>query len=487
MADMLRKTLRATALTLAFAGAAVTPPVAAEDGIKLPALGDGASSLFSTQQEYELGRAWLKVFRAQVRTVDDPLLQDYLEDLLYRLAAHSQLSDRRLDLVVVENPTMNAFAVPGGVVGVHTGLFMYADNEAQLASVLAHELAHLSQRHFARSVDQQRRASVPAMAGMLAALVLAATAGGDAGIAAMTATQAASLQSQLRYSRLHEQEADRIGMETLAAAGFDPNAAPAMFENMLQSYRHASRPPEFLLTHPLTESRVSDTRARARQHPRQMHVDNIDYQLMRVRAELRIVGGPTEAVRRLRGRLQGQSRHPEADHYGLALAYTDLGQPERAREHLAPLLEKRPGHIAYVVADARIHMSSGEFSQAIAKLERALRLSPDNHPLVMTYAEALLRDNQPHRGEALLQEHIKRHPENPHVWYLLAETHGLAGNIIGVHQARAEYFVLHGALDRARMQLGYALPLIEGDELKTLRIRERMREIEQIKARMERL
>lgn len=466
---------------------AATAAGADDGGLKLPELGDSSSSLISGRQEYELGRAWLKVFRSQVRTVNDPLLQDYLENLIYQLAVHSQLKDRRLEVVVVDNPTINAFAVPGGVIGVHNGLFLYADNEAQLASVLGHELAHLSQRHFARGVEAQQRAAIPTMAGLLASLVLAATAGGDAGMAAMTATQAAALQNRLNYSRQNEQEADRIGMDTLVEAGYDPNAFAGMFGNMQSMYRYAGqRPPEFLLTHPLTESRISDARNRARDYPRKVYIDNLDYQLMRARVEQQIAGNSGDAIKRFKARLKN-SRQPEADHYGLALAYLHAGQINDARKELKPLIDKEPRRLAYVVTDAEIDISAGNYDTAIAKLERQLRVNPNNHPLTMTYADALLKAQQPHKAEAVLAEHVKIHPNNPSIWYLLAETHGLAGNIVGVHQARAEYFVLSGVLDRAQQQLGYALPLVRGDNLTTAKIEERIRQIEDMKQAMKKL
>jgi len=467
-------------------------PASAEEADRnatLPELGDSSSGLFSTQMEYDLGRAWLKAFRSQVRVDPDPQLQVYLEELIYRLATNSQLTDRRLQIVVVDNRTINAFAVPGGVIGVHNGAFLVATSEAELASVLSHELAHLSQRHFARGVEQQQKASVPTMAAMLGALVLAATAGGDAGIAALTATQAAALQNQLSFSRENEQEADRIGMSTLVGAGYDPNAFPTMFDNMQSSMRFSSgrNIPEFLLTHPLTESRISDTRNRAREYPRKVFVDNLDFQLMRARVEMRYAENPGEAIKRFKARLKNSPRSPEADHYGLALAYTAQGDTARAREQLAPLLQKDPRRIAYVIADTQIDLTAGQYQQAIAKLQQQLLISPGNHPLTMTLADALLKANQPQRAEAVLAEHVKTHREDPSVWYLLAETHGLAGNIVGVHQARAEYFVLTGALDQAQQQLKYALPLVRNDNLTSAKIEARMRQISDMKEMMKRL
>lgn len=456
--------------------------------VALPALGDSASANFSSQQEYELGRAWLKMFRSQVRTLSDPLLQDYMEYLIYKLASNSPLKDRRLEVVIVDNPTINAFAVPGGVIGVHNGALLSADNEAQLASILGHELAHLSQRHFARGVEQQQASALPTMAGMLGALVLAATARGDAGLAAMAATQAAAQQNMLRFSRENEQEADRVGMETLAKSDYDPNAFAGMFENMLAANRYIGRnPPEFLLTHPLTESRVSDARNRAREFPRKVYVDNLDYQLMRARVEVQLASSNAEAVKKFKARLKGSTRNGEAEHYGLVLAYLQAGQLKEAREQLDPLLQKDARRLAYILADTDIDVATGQPDRAATKLLTQLRVNPGNYPLSMAYADALLKSSQPQLAEAVLQEQVKTRPTDPYVWYELAETHGLAGNILGVHQARAEYFVLSGVLDKAEQQLNYALKLVRSDEITTAKINERIRQIKTLKQQMEKM
>ena len=476
--------------SLLHAGILLHVDVAFADGndLALPDLGDSASANFSTQQEYELGRAWLMMFRSQVKTVSDPLLQDYMEYLVYKLASYSPLEDRRLEVIIVDNPTINAFAVPGGVVGIHNGSFLYADNEAQLASIIGHELAHLSQRHFARGVEQQKEAMLPTLAGMLGALVLAATARGDAGIAAMAATQAAAQQNQLRFSRQNEQEADRIGMETLEKAGYDPNAFAGMFENMEAANRFSGHNvPEFLLTHPLTESRISDARNRAREYPRKVYVDNLDFQLMRARVEVQLADTSADAVRKFKARLKDSTRNLEADHYGMALAYLQAGQFKEAHEQLDPLLQKDSHRIAYAVTDANIDVAAGNADQAVDKLRTQLRVNPGNYPLTMAYADALLKANQPQMAEQVLEQEVKERPHDPYVWFQLAETHGLAGNILGVHQARAEYYVLTGVLDKAVQQLNYALKLVRNDDITTAKINERIRQINALKEQMAKL
>lgn len=445
--------------------------------VNLPELGDSSSALISPIQEYQLGQKWLRAYRSQVPTYSDPLLHSYLESLLNKLARYSELKDRRLDLIIVNNPTMNAFAVPGGVIGVHTGLFLYAESEGQLSSVLSHELAHLSQRHFARSVEKQQQNSIPTMAALLASLVLAATAGGDAGMAAMTVTQAAALDSQLRFSRQNEQEADRIGMQTMIGAQEDPYAVSAMFERMLQATRYSRKPPEFLLTHPITESRIADSLNRAQKFPRNQYPESLDFHLMRARIQLKHESTPQVAVKHFAEELKGESLAPEASRYGLVLALTQTHQTERARAEIAPLLEKAPQKPAYILALADIEAADKNYSQALAILEAGLVSSPDHHAFNTRYAELLLEAGNYPLAEEVLEQHVQRHPKDDYLWYLLAEVHGLAGDILGVHEARAQYYILNGVFDKAQVQLQNALKLATGSYPKTAILEEKLKQV----------
>ncbi len=455
--------------------------------LKLPNLGESSNSLFSPEQEYRLGRAWLRMFRSQAPTLDDPLLHDYLETLLYKLVTHSELQDRRVDLVVVDNPVINAFAVPGGVVGVHTGLLLYAQSEDELATVLAHEIAHLSQRHFSRGVEQQKKQQPLAMAGMLAGLVLIATTGSSAGLAALNASQAAALEAQLRFSRGNEQEADRIGMQTMAEAGMDPHAAPAMFERMLAASRYSggNRVPEFLRTHPLSENRIADTRNRARQYPRQVRPENLQFNLMRVRAQVHHSDNPQRAVAEFRSELKGDTLSREAALYGLVLALLQAGQHTEARREMDRLLAFSPNQIEYIIASAEIDQAIGEAQSAVRSLYRELRLCPGNHALTMAYAQALQQDNQAHIAEEVLIEQSRLRPNDPGLWYLLAEVSGLSGNIVGLHRARAEYFILNGALNQAERQLDYALRLSQQDYHTSALVNQRRQDVVELRWQME--
>jgi beta-barrel assembly-enhancing protease len=439
----------------------------------IPDFGEG--NAVSLSQEYLMGRAWLMQFRRQAPILSDPLIQDYTENLIYQLAVTSQLRDRRLEVVVVDNKSINAFAVPGGVVGVHNGLILSAHSEAQMASVLGHELAHLSQRHFSRGQENAAKSGKMALAGMLAGMVAIAAGGGDAGIAAVAGSQAASQDASLRYSRLHEQEADRVGMQNLVAAGMDPKGAAGMFEVMLaESRKYGSRPPEFLMTHPLTESRVADARNRAGQFPARMYEDNPEFHLMRARVELSFIEEPAEAVAYFRKkRKESKGAEAVASQYGLILALSQNGEYAEARQLLAPMREYKPSNMTYALAETDIDLAEEKFDQAIAKLKKGVELVPGNHPITIQLGKAYFKAGRYVEADELLTAHAQLKPTNVTLWYWLAEVQGLAGNRYGLHQSRAEYFFLNGAMPPALEQLNLALKLAP-DDVAVERINRRM-------------
>lgn len=474
------KILRPTLLTLA---CLLATPAPASD---LPSLGDASSAIVSPDQEHQLGRAWLNVLRGQVRSLSDPLLKDFVESSVYRLAETSQLEDRRLVFVLLDSPQLNAFAAPGGVIGVNGGLFLHAQTEAEYASVLAHELAHLSQRHFARGLEEQKRMQVPLMAAMLAGVVAAAAGGGDAGIAAIASTQAAAIQAQRRFSRQNEQEADRIGILNLQQAGYDPHAMPSMFERLMRQYRYTQAPPEFLLTHPLSESRVADTRNRAEQYADSGKRDSLRYQLMRARVQLHYENSPGLAAKRFRALLD-ENPQLDAARYGLALAQTRSGQLDAAGRTLQPLLAEAPNDIAFNLAQVDIDLAANRLDATDQRLQRLLALYPSSYPLGYYRSELLRKQNRPAEAERLLDGLLAERPGDAELWYQQAETRGLSGNIVGVHQARAEYFALTGDYDQALEQLDFARRRASGNFQLAARIDARHQELAEEKRMIDKL
>ena len=270
-------------------------------------------------------------------------------------------------------------------------------------------------------------------------------------------------------------------------AGFDPHAAPTMFERMMQASRYSSseRTPEFLRTHPLSENRIADTRNRARQHPKREPSVSLDYQLMRARVANELATSPEEAVQSFRGELEGTPRSTEAATYGLVLALTAAGKTDEAALELDGIWSKSPDRIEYIIADAEIDMARNKPGKAVTALADRLRLSPGNHALTMTYARALMMDEQAHIAEEVLESQSKLRPNDPGLWYLLAEVQGLSGDIVGLHQSRAEYFVLNGNLDQAEKQLSYALKLTSDDYLTSAKINQRLADIAKIRVQMD--
>ena len=428
-------------------------PVFASD---LPSLGDSSSSIISPEQEHKLGRAWLSILRGQVRQLEDPLLKDYIESSVYRLAKTSQINDRRLEFIVLASPELNAFAAPGGIIGVNGGLLLHAETEAEYASVIAHELAHLSQRHFARGLEAQKRMQVPLMAAMLAGVVAAAAGGGDLGMAAIASTQAAAVQEQRRFSRHNEQEADRIGLLNLHKAGFDPRAMPSMFERLMRQYRYDRMPPEFLLTHPVSESRIADTRNRAEQYnDDQGTLDSLYYQLIRARLQLTFEETPGLALKRFRSMLN-EDPSLDAARYGLALALIRSGKLVEARSNIDTLLNKSPNSIIYNLAAVDIDLSSKKFDQANKRVDDLLQRNPNNYPLRKAKYEIQLRQKDIAGAERTINQLLKQRPNDPDIWFEVAEIRGLSNDIIGLHEARAEFFSRVGDYTQAIEQLDYA-------------------------------
>jgi len=449
MSPFWMKLLRPTLLTLA---CLLTTPAMTNE---LPSLGDSSSGIVSPEQEHQLGRAWLSLLRGQVQQLSDPLVKDYLERSVYRLAETSQLQDRRLEFVLLDSPQLNAFAAPGGIIGVNGGLFIHAQTEAEYASVLAHELAHLSQRHFARGLEAQQRMQLPLMAAMLAGVVAAAAGAGDAGIAAIVSTQAAAIQAQRRFSRQNEQEADRIGLINLERAGYDPRAMPDMFGRLMRQYRYDQKPPEFLLTHPVSESRIADTRNRAEQYPDGGVQDSLRYQLMRARIQLKFESTPGLSAKRFRAMLSDDPGL-DAARYGLALAQIASGLLEDAASNLQPLLEKMPDDATYNLAQIELDITANRLQAAQQRVERLLQLYPGSYPVRQANIDLLSKQNRLDQAERELDKLVEVRRNDPDVWYQVSEIRGLTGNIVGLHQARAEFFALVGDYDQAIEQLDFA-------------------------------
>ncbi|GAA0573017.1 M48 family metalloprotease [Halomonas salifodinae] len=447
-----------------------TALLARADDAGLPSLG-GAHASLSLSEEHRLGRAWLRQFRARAPLWHDAHAQAYVERQIARLAPHSDLPDSRTLVALVDSHQLNAFAVPGGVVGVNAGLFAFAEDGDAFASVIAHELGHLSQRHHARRMERAEQTQVPAMAAFLAGMLIAASGGGDAGMGVAMGSQAAFIQDQLAYSRRFEQEADRIGLQAMAQAGIDPQAMVRMLRAMHRLVSlQGGMPPEFLLTHPLTESRLGDVEARAGQLSVERTRDEGPlYAMIRARALLTI---HRHEPRRALTRLEGADA--QARRYLEALIAAEEGNVDAALSQLDALARELPDLALLPASAAEEAFAAGRIEEALERSQRLLRLMPDYLPTQRLYAEALLHQDADQAYHAL-RRLTEQYPEEPQLFTLLAEAAGRSGREAWGHLARAEHLQLTGEIDRAIRQLEIAERVagIAGDPSATARIAQR--------------
>ncbi len=442
-----------------------------------------ATSSLST--EYRLGRNWARILRGRAPLLHDPLTFHYLDELLWDLVPHSELSDRRLELIVVDNPTFNAFAVPGGIIGVHSGLIVAAGSEDELASVLAHELAHLSQRHYAQRIEEERRNRPMVLAGVLASILIA-SASPEGGAAALTGTIGAQAQAQLNFSRRNEEEADRIGMQTLVQANRDPRAMPQMFSRLQRSYRfYGQRPPEFLLTHPVTESRIADSLNRAESLPPVTpRPKTIDFDLIKTRMEVHLTQQPGEAVQRFS--TEARENNTPKSHYGALLAGIRANDLALARRSLEQLPNQWRQHLYVQLSELELLLAEKNYPSAQQLSSRLMGLYPGSYPVMKLHAATLYQSGRAAESVPVYKAILQNFPTDVDSWYQLAEAEGLAGNIIGVHEARIQYFLLTGNIDSAMQQVTFAkrernlqpsdLARLEQLEAETVEIRRQLRE-----------
>ncbi|MAY42096.1 MULTISPECIES: M48 family metalloprotease [unclassified Neptuniibacter] len=430
-------------------------PISLHADSQLPSIGSSGYSVISPQQEYQLGRAWVRVLRGSTRLYDDAVVSQYVEDLTWSLVTHSQLSDRRIEVVVLDNPTVNAFAAPGGIVGVHTGLLITALNEAQLASVLSHELAHLSQRHFAAQLEEQRRNQPLFIASLLGSILLAAV-DTEAGIAAMQGSMAASTSSRLSFSRQNEREADYIGMQTLIQAGYSPTEMAEMFAQLQKAARFSRVPPEFLLTHPVTQARISDSLNRAQNFKGMAQKENtISFDIAKIRIQVNYAKDLKKLLANYISHLEKYAN--DSTYYAVAYAAIKNKKFEIARQHMNKFTKAFKTKLSARLLEAEYYIAKEELNKADKVLSTLMSVYPGSHAVSFIYAKNLLLLNRPDKASRVYQDLVKNNPNDSRAWYLLAESYGLEGNIVGVHEARIEYFLLTANIDTALRQIEYAL------------------------------
>lgn len=426
---------------------------------ELPDLGNSAGNIISPQQERELGKAFMRSVRQSESVLDDPLVVDYIQSLGAKLVQNSSKAGQRFDFFVINNPEINAFAGPAGHIGVYTGLILTTQTESELAAVLAHEIAHVTQQHLLRAWETASDMTLPNAAVLLAAIALGVTVGADAGIAAATAGQAAALQQQINFTRANEQEADRIGIDLLAHSGYEPRAMPAFFTRMSKATRfYSSKVPEFLLTHPVTTSRISDSLGRATTYPYVQNDHDLRYQLVRLllrhRTAPELLPDAAEYDRMLK---EGRFHKRAVAEFGKALALLRADQATQARPLLQQLLNTYPNQPEFIVTLAQTEAKLGQVTKALDRLQHGLLAQPASYALNLAYAESALANGHAHQSLTQLRKFLAYRDQDPAVYKLLSRAAANDRHPLLAHEYQSLYHYTDGRTEQAIGQLEIAL------------------------------
>lgn len=425
---------------------------------RLPEMGDVSGNLMTPVQERRLGQAFMRHIQASGQLMEDPLIEDYLQGLGNALAKQSSTPGDHFRFFMIDDPSINAFAGPAGHIGIHSGLLLTTQSESELAAVLAHEIAHVSQRHLARTWQAASEMSTPNAALLIAAVLLGAAAGGDAGMAALMGGQAAIIQQQIDFTRANEKEADRVGIGILANAGFETRAMPSFFTRMGRANRSSADLPEFLRTHPVTTSRIADALGRAASFSYRQHGDDLRYQLTRAALRERSYADPEDAVGHFSRLLEDKRFQNEAaTRYGLTLALIRAKQKNQAHKQMEKLLAEYPDSLEFIIAAAQLDIADGKPSEASARLRKALQTRLLSYPLQLTLAQTLILEGEDSKARQVLLEMTQQHPADARIFELLAHVEGRMENKATAHEYMSVHYHLSGNTSAAIQQLEIAL------------------------------
>ncbi|WP_404399395.1 M48 family metalloprotease [Idiomarina seosinensis] len=450
-------------LSLVFTALIVTTSAfaVAQDHSRLPQMGTTGAGFMTVERERLIGDYYMRQVRAQAPVIGDPVLDSYLDELGQSLVRNADNVRYPFNFFWINNPEINAFAFFGGHVGVHTGLIQEARNESELAAVIGHEVAHITQRHIVRRMQEQQRSMPMTIAGLVGSILLG-MANAEAGAAGLYATMGMAGQSQINYTRLYEQEADRIGMGVLASAGYDPAGAPSFFGRLAEKYRYVSKPPEMLMTHPLPESRIADTRARAEAMRTTDVGPSINFHLAKARVDARYTRRSTDSQLQQLAR----STDPIMQRYGqyaLAIRALDSSQPKEAERHLAPLLKAEPRNRFYIDVQTDILLAQERYDDALQLLRQAYTLAPNESVITLNYANTALQSGEVQLAIDLLRHFLLENNEHVLALELLTSAYERSAMRAAMYETRAETLALRGNFELAIEQLHSAHNHTEAD------------------------
>jgi beta-barrel assembly-enhancing protease len=456
---------------LAFQNASAQP--------RLPELGDSSGALVTSGQEKRLGNEAMRELRAYGAVLNDPEVTAYLNELGKRILSANPDIREPFEFFAVGDNSVNAFAMPGGFIGVNMGLVLLTQTESELAGVLAHEIAHVTQKHYARQLDDQRKNSWMQIAGLAAAILAAKSGNGDAVQGAILGSQAASAQAYLNFSRDNEREADRIGFQYLQRAGFDTGAMSVFMERLQRamSLNDTGLVPGYLRTHPITIERVGETRALASNAQARLAKESGDYYY--VRSLLRsYVGDGADAVKHFDSVIADRKYSSEAvARYGLAAALLRTRDFTRAKNELRELKAKGIEHPMIEALLGQLYLQNDEVNVAVKHLEASFQRYPNHMQLAYDLPEALIRDKQSKRALSLLEVTLVKHAADPQLLSLAARASADLGLKLKQHRYLGEQYYRQGNLRAALDQFELASKAGDGDYFDASFVEARAREM----------
>ena len=425
--------------------------------IQLPDMGDSAGALISPIQEQELGAAFFRNLHSQADINQDVEIQQYIQTIGRQLAANSDTPSTPFHFFVVMDQNINAFAGPGGYIGVNSGLILLTEAESELASVMAHEIAHVTQRHLYRQIEAASKMSIPTVAATLAA-ILVGTQSPQMGQAALMAIQAGSIQFQIDFTRDHEKEADRVGMQTLSMSGFDPRAMPIFFERLQQSTRYYGKGvPEFLRTHPVSESRIADTRGRAENYAYRQYPDSLGYLLAKTKLNVLTSNNKSQTLHHFASlQQQGTLEQRAVASYGIGLIHLETQQYDAASAIFQKLADAYPQQPHYLAALARTAMEKHDYDKANQLYSAAAQRFPSNDAIKIEYTRSLLKSGQTQQAKQTLLTLSESQKERSFYYELLAQIYAELKQSGESHRYMAEYYYASGQTEDAIMQIRLA-------------------------------
>ncbi len=456
--------------------------VAAQSSVRLPDMGSTTTRVLSPEDERTFAADFERFLRANNLLIEDPIIRDYFKDMGFRIVSFSSRSNAPFSFFVIREPSINAFAAPAGVIGLHSGLILTAQSEAEVAGVVAHEIAHVTQDHLARAMEAQQATSLPTMLASLALAIAAGAAGSaDASQAVLMSGMGLAQQFSINHTRQAEAEADRVGIRYLAAAGFDPHGMVAFFERLNVASRAMGQgPPEYLRTHPLTVNRIAEARSRADAMTVREQRDGKQFHYVQARLRVIMSNRPDQAIDWFRLRLEREDRPARPMHYGLALANIRARDFDPAREQVEILLQADPDRQLFRLLHAELLQAEGKSREAVEILSDLYQSFPGSNAVTVQYVDALMHESDPElaaRAATVARAHLRDHPRDLRMTEMLARAADRAGDPVRAQEALAESYYLRGGVSEAIVQLEKAVARDDLDFYQRARINARLNDL----------